>query len=219
MVDMDKILNYDEENIRLVNGIQAGNEELFSELLELNKGLVFRVIKKFTPNSEIDKDTIYSIAIMALFKASQEFKPNGKAKFITFAFKYMMNAITREFQGLEYCGRKELYLYNASLYKKVGGTRNDNSQSVLMDLLDGGEDSYFVHELQISQEAVAEAMESVRTDMRPYVIPLIIGDLTQAEVTRELGISKQLVHHYSSRFKNIIKEYLIDNGYEHEEVF
>ena len=83
-------------NEELVLEYQEGNNNALNELIENNKGIVYKIANKFKiTNNSIDKDDLIQEGMLGLIIAADKynFEKENKAKFITYAINWIYEKI------------------------------------------------------------------------------------------------------------------------------
>jgi len=65
-------------------------------IFEENIRMAYHIASKFTPNTIVDMEDIKQLALIGLYKASQNYKDSLGFKFSTYAYKVMRNEILKE---------------------------------------------------------------------------------------------------------------------------
>lgn len=73
---------------------QNGNHEIMSKLVELNSGLIWSIVKRFTGRG-FEAEDLYQIGAIGLIKSIKRFDTNFDVKFSTYAVPYILGEIKR----------------------------------------------------------------------------------------------------------------------------
>ena len=83
-----------EENYRLINLAQSGNQNALEKLTLLNQGLIWSVVRKFSGRGAESED-LFQIGAIGLIKAIKKFNTDFNVEFSTYAVPMIMGEIRR----------------------------------------------------------------------------------------------------------------------------
>ena len=83
-----------EDNLKLIVKAQKRRKEAMSTLLENNKGLIWKIVKRFTGRG-YEVEDIYQIGCMGFIKAIKRFDTSFEVQISTYAVPYILGEIKR----------------------------------------------------------------------------------------------------------------------------
>lgn len=90
--------NMDEELIYLIKKAQCGDNDAAEKILLSNKGLVYRVVKKYVSFGDPNRGDLIQVGTIAMWEAIRAFDFSKEVKFSTAAVPYINTAVRRAFQ-------------------------------------------------------------------------------------------------------------------------
>jgi RNA polymerase sporulation-specific sigma factor len=158
------------------------------QLIENNLNLVYHIVHKYYPNYANDED-IVQCGMLGLCKAADKWDET-KSKFSTFASMCVINEIRQEFRRR--AKHQGILSLDAELKSKHDGEKGNSDINTYMDLIVGDEDvPYF--------DVGIDLTKLNKTERR--IVELLPRGLTQADIARELGISRQYVWKTARKIK------------------
>ena len=112
----------------LIREYKKGNKDVFKQIEEMEKKQIYDIIKNF---SKYGTEDLYSVGIIGLLKAIDEFEENKNVKFNTFAFYCIRNEVHMELRK----NRKYMDNVNMSINEDV----NDTDECTLSNVLKSDE--------------------------------------------------------------------------------
>lgn len=196
----------------LVLAYQDGQEMALNKLLELNEGLIGNMINQFQNIKYLEEAEKESLCYLAFYKAAQSYKQGQGRIFSSYASQLMKQEILQKMKEFKYKDRLELHQNTASLSTKV--SENNGDLSELGDILKsmGDTDNYFDYEYVNVQPAIDFAIVKVREDLRPYILPVLIGDMRPKDVIEDTGVCGKLLNFYLRKFKDSFKAYTLEHN-------
>lgn len=159
-------------NEELVKLYQQGDRGALEELIELNRGIVTKLVNKFYIDSigSIDKEDLEQEGYIGLMIAADKYNLNNpkKAKFITYAVHWI-------YQRIRYFIKKRINHNEGSLYTPIAVSENSELIGTIMD-----EKDYFsevndqICRIQLRRE-LDSLMENSTTLKERTVIKLYYG--------------------------------------------
>lgn len=153
------------------------------KLFEENIRMAYHVASKFTPNVIVDMEDIKQLALIGLYKASQNYKDNLGFTFSTYAYKVMKNEILKE-------------LTKHKVYDSI-----DEMEYDVADESCNQEEEY-IDSLQ--------RFSSVLTNQEHEVVLLTVQGYSQKEISLRLNLSQSQISRIFIKAKKKIKEVLED---------
>lgn len=191
-------LSKEEEN-KLYEGINQGNEKCKNKLIVHNLRLVVYIAKKFE-NSNVPIDDLISIGTIGLIKAVNTFSPERCIKLATYASRCIENEILMHL-------RKTSNTKNEVSIEEPLNTDWDGNELLLCDIL--GSEPDIVNkdiENELEKKLLLQAVDKLNSREK-LIMEMRFGlnnkkEFTQKQVADQLGISQS----YISRLeKKIIK--------------
>lgn len=175
-----------------------GEKKARELLVEHNLRLVVHMAKKYQ-NTPIDMEDLISIGIIGLIKALDSYDPHKKTKFSTFAAKCIDNEILMALR-MHTRSAANIYLDDVVSYGE------DGSKLSLLEMLgceEESDDGFARTEETLTLASILAMIDSVLTETEAKVIRLRYGvntpPLTQAQIGRQLGISRSYVSRIEKR--------------------
>lgn len=150
-------------------------------LFEENIRMAYHVASRFTPNTIVDMDDIKQLALIGLYKASQNYKDNLGYAFSTYAYKIMRNEILKELTKHNVCDSIDEMEYDVA----------DESCNP---------EEEYIGSLQ--------RFSSVLTDQEYKVMLLTVQGYSQKEISSRLNLSQSQISRIFIKGKRKIKEVL-----------
>ncbi len=195
-----------EEEVALLQRLQAGDDSVKNTLIERNLRLVVYIARKFD-NTGIWVEDLVSIGTIGLIKAVKTFDPSKKIKLATYASKCIENEI------LMFLRRTNRTRSEVSFDEPLNKDWEGN-ELLLSDVM-GTEPDIIGRELEeeVDRTLLRKAMTKL-TGREKKIMELRFGlkdgrERTQKEVADHLGISQSYISRLEKRiFKRLRKEIL-----------
>lgn len=188
------------------------NDEI-EALLKQYEGIIRKIVNKYKVSS-FDKEDLYQAGLLGLFKAIKNYNEEYNVKLTTFAFKYIIGEVNREYKKLNLYGRVDYnkirnYVYLHSTYTpeeickelKISiETFYDAVSRVdqVMYLEDDTRDSIIDSKAYIDLE-----LDKDEELLYQYYV---VRRLTQSEIAKLLNVSQSTVSRSIKKLKTKIKE-------------
>lgn len=188
------------------------NDEI-EVLLKQYEGIIRKIVNKYKV-SNFDREDLYQAGLLGLFKAIKNYKEEYNVKLTTYAFKYIIGEVNREY--------KKLNLYGRVDYNKIRSFVYLNNTLTPEDIC---------KELNISIETFYDAMSRVdqvmylEDDTRDSIIDnkayidleldkdeellyqyYVVRRFSQTEIAKLLNVSQSTVSRSIKKLKLKIKE-------------
>ena len=147
----------EEEKERLLERIQAGDEEARETYIKGNLRLVLSVIRRFESSSE-NADDLFQIGCVGLMKAVDHFDPSRMVKFSTYAVPMIIGEIRRYLRDnspIRVSRSLRDTAYKA-IYAREGYIRQHMKEPTVQEIAD---------EIGIAKEDVVFAMDAIQSPM------------------------------------------------------
>ncbi|HHY97978.1 MAG TPA: RNA polymerase sporulation sigma factor SigK [Firmicutes bacterium] len=196
----------EEEEARLLELKEKGDEEARNTLVERNLRLVAHIVKKFDGKAE-EIDDLISIGTIGLVKAIDTFNKKKKTRLATYAARCIENEILMHMRSVRK-NRGELFLYDT-----IGADKEGN-EITLMDVLSSeGDDISESVEVLVEEQKLQDRVGRLSLRERK-VIEMRYGLLdgisrTQREVSKKLGISRSYVSRIEKRAIGKLQKYMM----------
>ncbi|MDY4823472.1 MAG: sigma-70 family RNA polymerase sigma factor [Bacilli bacterium] len=152
-------------NEELVLSYQQGNKNALEELIENNKGIVFKIASKFYINNNImEKEDLEQEGFTGLIIAVEKYDINNekKAGFITYAINWIYERIYRFVCGASTKGLGNTKLNNSCI--SLNTPTDEEGEMELIDYIKGVDYSYENVEEKIYNEQLHQELEQVMNE-------------------------------------------------------
>ena len=153
------------------------NDEI-EVLLKQYEGIIRKIVNKYKVSS-FDREDLYQAGLLGLFKAIKNYKEEYNVKLTTYAFKYIIGEVNREYKKLNLYGRVDYNKIRTFVYLNTTLTPEE-----------------ICKELNISIETFYDAMSRVdqvmylEDDIRDSIID------NKAYIDLELNKDEELLYQY-----------------------
>lgn len=153
-------------NEELVLSYQQGNKNALEELIENNKGIVFKLVNKFNVdyNNAIEREDLEQEGFTGLIIAVEKYNPNNdkKAAFITYAINWIYQRIYRFVCGASNKDLENTKLNNGCISLKT--PTDEEGDMELIDYIEGVDYSFENVEEKIYNEQLHQELEQVMNE-------------------------------------------------------
>lgn len=198
-----------EEEEKYINLMLNGDKHARDELIERNLRLVAHIVKKFNPKQDMMDDLI-SIGTIGLIKGIDTYKPSKNTRITTYAARCIQNEILMHYRA----SKKETCEF--SLNDLIGYDKEGNEINLIDVLKTDDED--VVEKINTSDQIEKlNKYLKVLTPREKTIIKERYGlentkELTQKEISKNLGISRSYVSRIEKRaLTKILKEFIKHN--------
>ena len=198
-----------EEEEKYINLMLNGDKHARDELIERNLRLVAHIVKKFNPKQDMMDDLI-SIGTIGLIKGIDTYKPSKNTRITTYAARCIQNEILMYYRA----SKKETCEF--SLNDLIGYDKEGNEINLIDVLKTDDED--VVEKINTSDQIEKlNKYLKVLTPREKTIIKERYGlentkELTQKEISKNLGISRSYVSRIEKRaLTKILKEFIKHN--------
>lgn len=193
----DLVMDYFDEDIRLMLQFQDGEESCFEQLVERHKNRVFNLAYRFLGNYEEAEDLAQEIFIK-VYHAKNTYRP--KAKFTTWLYAICKNTCLKKLRKK----RPKIVSLHDQIELQEG--------TVTHQIADSHIPSPSVLTLNNEQTLVVkEAIDSLPVNQKMAVILYRYDQLSYAEIAKVIGCSikavKSLLHRAKINLKEKLAEY------------
>lgn len=181
----------------LINEYKKGNKEVFTQIEELEKKQIYDIIKNF---SKYGIEDLYSVGLIGLLKAVEQFEENKNVKFNTFAFYCIRNEVHMELRK----NRKYIDNVNMSIDENV----NDTDECSLTNVLQSDEN---IEENLIQNEKIAWLYSMIRefgkkNEIKSQIMFEILKEKKQQDIANKYNVSRGYVAKLQNEFIKFGKE-------------
>ena len=192
-----------EEEQRLLDAMERGDEHAGQSLIEHNLRLVVYIARKFD-NTGVDTEDLVSVGTIGLIKAVRSFNAEKKIKLATYASRCIENEI------LMYLRRVSKLKVEVSFDEPLNVDR-DGNELLLSDVIGTDGDYVFKNiEKGVERELLYDALRRLSVRERKIMVlrfGLAGGDeLTQKEVADLLGISQSYISRLEKKIVSRLKK-------------
>lgn len=198
-------LSPDEESVAL-NLLKQGNKEARALLIEHNLRLVAHIVKKYDTKDN-NVDDLISIGTIGLIKGIDSFKNDKNTRLTTYCAKCIQNEI------LMYFRNNKKHINDVSLNDSIGYDKDGNEINLIDVIKSDEEDILTKLHNKDSVETLIKYLNVLNKREKEIIIKrygLFNNDeLTQKEISEELGISRSYVSRIEKRaLLKIYKKFL-----------
>lgn len=198
-------LSPDEESVAL-NLLKQGNEEARALLIEHNLRLVAHIVKKYDTKDN-NVDDLISIGTIGLIKGIDSFKNDKNTRLTTYCAKCIQNEI------LMYFRNNKKHINDVSLNDSIGYDKDGNEINLIDVIKSDEEDILTKLHNKDSVETLIEYLNVLNKREKEIIIKRYglfnNEELTQKEISEELGISRSYVSRIEKRaLLKIYKKFL-----------
>lgn len=188
------------------------NDEI-ETLLTKYEGIIRKIVNKYKVSS-FDKEDLYQAGLLGLFKAIKNYKVEFNVKLTTFAFKYIIGEVNREYKKLNLYGRVDYNKIRNYVYLNSTLTPDEICKNLKISI-----ETFYDAVSRVDQVVYLE--DDIRdsiVDNKAYIdLELdkeeellyqyyVIRRLTQSEIAKLLNVSQSTVSRNIMKLKKKIKE-------------
>lgn len=191
-----------------------------SQVFEENRPLIFYIINKYcqnegrhTANIRTNEEDLYQLGSIGLLKAIRTFNPEGGVKFGGWAGDHILWEIMA-WTNPNHCARNRRQMQNddnASVYDFSEKYRDDGTASDY-ELLTKGSLVQDMSAVSYTDDTLwrlqIEELKHNLSSYDMYVLQRILDGCSGADIARELGISRQAVHHHINHIRKLYPIYV-----------
>ena len=188
------------------------NDEI-EVLLKQYEGIIRKIVNKYKVSS-FDREDLYQAVLLGLFKAIKNYKEEYNVKLTTYAFKYIIGEVNREYKKLNLYGRVDynkirsfVYLNNTLTPEEICKELNISIETFydamsrvdqVMYLEDDTRDSIIDNKAYIDLE--------LNKDEELLYQYYVVRRFSQTEIAKLLNVSQSTVSRSIKKLKLKIKE-------------
>lgn len=194
-----------EKDKTLIAKAQQGDKCALQEILEVNKGLIWSIVKKFIGKGYETED-IYQIACIGFIKAIQRFRFDFGNELSTYSVQYMLGEIKKFFRddGIIHISRNRK---EEGFKLKIESINNEIYEGKeKLEMLDSNEDE---QTRLIDKLTVLDMIKKLNKREKEIIELRYFKDKTQVQVAEILGISQVHVSRIEKKILRDFKEKLV----------
>ena len=201
-------------------------------VIELNKGLIISCVNKFY---NVDKEDLYQAGVVGLLKAYKNYKYDGKAKFSSYAYKYIYgemyllvnnNSLKVDKDSIKLAKLIEKSRY--SLAQKISKIPSDEElsnflniplktiqdiSSLSSEMVSLDEDDNLYNKLSKNENydnslLIVQGLKYLTDEEKKIIIDRYYNDLTQDEIAKKMELSQVTVSRYEKRSLTKLHDYM-----------
>ena len=194
-----------EKDKTLIAKAQQGDKCALQEILEVNKGLIWSIVKKFIGKGYETED-IYQIACIGFIKAIQRFRFDFGNELSTYSVQYMLGEIKKFFRddGIIHISRNRKEEGFKLKIESINNEIYDGKEK--LEMLDSNEDE---QTRLIDKLTVLDMIKKLNKREKEIIELRYFKDKTQVQVAEILGISQVHVSRIEKKILRDFKEKLV----------
>ena len=156
---------------------------------------------------KFDTEELYSFGMEGLLRAKNNYIPNDKATFFTFAYKYvelhMRNCITRDRRHYYRTGKNEYLPTDITCFSAP--VKSMEGVSEMGDLLMSGIDVENDYIIKDNISNLSKVIETLPIEERYTIVAHYFEDFSQREIAKMFNVSPSSANNYLKRAKAKLK--------------
>lgn len=198
-------------NEALIRMIRQGREELKADLLENNKGLIYKIMGEFSYllTNPDNKDDLFQAGCLGMLKALKRYDFSFGVRFSTFAYRYIHGEVLRFADSIMNADRTYTDLFGNSDSDLLAEDVADYVQRAIH----GDEACRSVENTVSNREMVRRILEEVTPKQREILICRYGKNMTQQEIGDRLGIHQVEVSREEKRARKNLRLLFGETGW------
>lgn len=191
------------------------NHDEVEVLLKKYDGIIRKIVNRYKV-SNFDKEDLYQAGQIGLFKAIKNFNSCFNVKLSTYAFKYIIGEVNREYKKLNLYGNVEynkirnyIFLHSNKTPEEICIDLNINKETFYDAVSRVDQVTYLEDEIR---DQILDRKEELDLELNNDESILfqyyIVRNLTQSEIAKLLNVSQSTVSRSISKLKKKLKDYL-----------
>ena len=191
------------------------NHDEVEVLLKKYDGIIRKIVNRYKV-SNFDKEDLYQAGQIGLFKAIKNFNSCFNVKLSTYAFKYIIGEVNREYKKLNLYGNVEynkirnyIFLHSNKTPEEICNDLNINKETFYDAVSRVDQVTYLEDEIR---DQILDRKEELDLELNNDESILyqyyIVRNLTQSEIAKLLNVSQSTVSRSISKLKKKLKDYL-----------
>ena len=191
------------------------NHDEVEVLLKKYDGIIRKIVNRYKV-SNFDKEDLYQAGQIGLFKAIKNFNSCFNVKLSTYAFKFNIGEVNREYKNLNLYGNVEynkirnyIFLHSNKTPEEICIDLNINKETFYDAVSRVDQVTYLEDEIR---DQILDRKEELDLELNNDESILyqyyIVRNLTQSEIAKLLNVSQSTVSRSISKLKKKLKDYL-----------
>ena len=191
------------------------NHDEVEVLLKKYDGIIRKIVNRYKV-SNFDKEDLYQAGQIGLFKAIKNFNSCFNVNLSTYAFKYIIGEVNREYKKLNLYGNVEynkirnyIFLHSNKTPEEICIDLNINKETFYDAVSRVDQVTYLEDEIR---DQILDRKEELDLELNNDESILyqyyIVRNLTQSEIAKLLNVSQSTVSRSISKLKKKLKDYL-----------
>lgn len=181
-------------------------------LIEKYEGIIWKIVNKYKVSS-YDKEDLYQAGLLGLFKAIKNYKHEYNVKLITYAFKFIIGEVNKEYKKLNLYGKVEYNKIRNYVYLNNTLTPEEICQNLKISIETFYDAVSRVDQIMYLEDDVRDEILESRTfeldlDKEEEILYqyYVVRRFTQSEIAKLLNISQSTVSRNINKLKKKLKE-------------
>lgn len=190
-------------NEELIRMIQSGDEAKKADLLENNRGMIYKIMGEFgyLLKKEDNKDDLFQAGCLGLVKALNRFDFSFNTLFSTFAYRYIHGEIVRLADAIMNADATYSDLFGSSDADMV----SEEVAEFVQRSVSGDFNPFELEKEVLNRELVRKVLAQVSPRQRQVLIFRYGFDMTQSDIGKLLGIHQVDVSREEKRAKTQLR--------------
>lgn len=188
------------------------NDEI-DDLLKQYEGIIRKIVNRYKVSS-FDKEDLYQAGLLGLFKAIKNYKEDYNVKLITFAFKYIIGEVNKEYKKLNLYGRVDYNKIRNYVYMHSSLTPEEICKELKITIETFYDAVSRVDQIMYLEDDTRDAIADNKSyidleldkDEELLYQYYVVRRLTQSEIAKLLNVSQSTVSRSIKKLKIKIKE-------------
>lgn len=181
-------------------------------LIAKYEGIIWKIVNKYKVSS-FDKEDLYQAGLLGLFKAIKNYKPEYNVKLITYAFKFIIGEVNKEYKKLNLYGKVEYNKIRNYVYLNNTLTPEEICQNLKISIETFYDAVSRVDQIMYLEDNVRDEILESRTceldlDKEEEILYqyYVVRRFTQSEIAKLLNISQSTVSRNINKLRKKLKE-------------
>ena len=190
-------------NEELIRMIQGGDEAKKADLLENNRGLIYKIMGEFgyLLRNEENKDDLFQSGCLGLIKALNRYDFKFNTLFSTFAYRYIHGEVVRLADAIMNADATYSDLFGAGEVDMV----SEEVAEFVQRSVSGNFSPFELEKEVVNREMVRKVLANVSPRQRQVLIFRYGFDMTQSDIGKLLGIHQVDVSREEKRAKTQLR--------------
>ncbi|MFZ2257435.1 MAG: sigma-70 family RNA polymerase sigma factor [Clostridiaceae bacterium] len=190
-------------NEELIRMIQGGDERKKADLLENNRGLIYKIMGEFgyLLKNEENKDDLFQAGCLGLVKALNRYDFRFNTLFSTFAYRYIHGEVVRLADAIMNADATYSDLFGGGEVDMV----SEEVAEFVQRSMSGDFNPFEVEKEVMNREMVRKVLAQISPRQRQVLIFRYGLDMTQSDIGKLLGIHQVDVSREEKRAKSQLR--------------